>query len=68
MLLCLFSYLVVSDDEGGRIRVVSYPDGNVIRTILIQSRPDIPRQQRYIYCGGFGFDGVAHSFVVIFLL
>jgi WD40 repeat protein len=54
--------LVVSDDEGGRIRVVSYPDGNVIRTILIQSRPDTPRQ-RYINCGGFVFDGSGHIFV-----
>jgi hypothetical protein len=54
--------LVVSDDGGRRIRVVSYPNGDVIRTILIQCRPDSP-SQRYIYCGGFVFDCSGHIFV-----
>jgi DNA-binding beta-propeller fold protein YncE len=50
----LDSNLVVSDNGGSRVRVFDYGNGQVIRTLSIQNRPDTANKTLFMYCGGFG--------------
>ena len=59
----LDSNLVVSDNGGSRVRVFDYANGQVIRTLSIQNRPDTANKTLYMYCGGFVLAGSCHIFV-----